>query len=404
MGGMRRRPPGQAHAGRSPASATASTNASAACRATATGSGSTVTFTPPGQGGGERRLEHDIVVASVERPAEQRRVVEHRQDDRMLRRRPCRRPGRPARGRARSMTNSDSAQDATRSTCGRSWCSSATVRSRREPSQPASSRASLTGPWTSTACSPAAPRRPAAGRTATRSPRASGSSRSQARSVDGRLEPPTVADALERRHVRVDDGRRGEPGQLRQHLEPVPGSAPCHHTNVGRSVTSSDSTALGSASRPRRQEDLLGAHLLHPAAEPARGRDAGAHAVLAGPATIARSGRLPPIRSSASLGAGDVLRRRRVDDQVERGRPHGCRGRPRGWPASARSTWSRSVTSTGPVRDHGRRQRRPSRVISSTAPARAPTTPTRTPAASPIATARAADRRSPTSARRRPAA
>ena len=77
------------------------------------------------------------------------------------------------------------------------------------------------------------------------------------------------------------------------------GIGPCHHTNVGRSVTSSESTALGSASA-RAESRICSEHTCcmpppsqHEVDTVARTPSARAAA------TIARSGRLPPIRSSA---------------------------------------------------------------------------------------------------------
>ena len=319
-------PPDRHTAGRSPAAATASTNASAACRATATGSGSTVTFTLPGPSAAASAASNTASSArtSSARPSSVEASSIGSTTGCSVAPMPY---ARPTCTRARrSITNSDSAQRiATRSTCGPLAVLERDVRSRREPSQPASRRASLIGPWTSTACRP--------GRAAA----AGGGSNSDAIALaprlepqpgqigHGRLEPAHRGHALERRDVRVDDGRRGQRGPGRDSTASPGGIGPCHHTNVGRSVTSSDSTALGSASRRAVREDLLGAHLLHPAAEPARGRHGGAHAVGAG------AGDDRPQRPAAAdaleraLGVGDVLGRRRVDDQVERGGAHRAR-------------------------------------------------------------------------------
>ena len=77
------------------------------------------------------------------------------------------------------------------------------------------------------------------------------------------------------------------------------GIGPCHHTNVGRSVTSSESTALGRASR-RAVRKICSEHTccIPPPSQHDVETLARTPSVPA-PATIARSGRLPPIRSSA---------------------------------------------------------------------------------------------------------
>ncbi len=267
----------------------------------------------------------------------------------MLGRAQCRTRARPARARAaRSRTRTRrSARRPARRAAARG-ARARRARPRRDPSQPASRRASLIGPWTSTRdCRPASAAAAGGGSNSDAIASRHGSSRSQARSVTHGSSRPTAStpssdDTFESTMVDVASAARSDssasPG----------GIGPCHHTNVGRSVTSSESTALGSASRR-----AVRARSARSTPAASRCRASTRSTTVARTPSVPVSGDDRAQRPAAAdplerpLGVGDVLGRRRIDDQVERGGADGTRARRRGWRRAPARPGAESVSSTG---------------------------------------------------------